>query len=495
MTTGSMRRASAAVVCGLMLAGVVTVAAGAESGSPVAPSISWSPCPDDSGRPDSLSRAGAECAVVMVPLDYRRPGGRRVGIAVSRIKATAKRHGVLFHNAGGPGMASRRMPLLIRERLTNRGAHFDLIGMDPRFVGESSPLDCGWPDATGWEGPGLNRADFRAHVARFRELAATCGDQRDVLPHIHSRNTARDMDFIREALGEPRISYFGWSYGSHLGGVYSTLFPDRVDRFVFDGVTNYRTISGSRSSEEPLNRALDAWADWTAARDGEYHLGTSRDAVLDVLEGLIQETGRPGGITVGRHALNQFWTPRLVALLVGDERRDAVLSAFVREFRKASLNEPHQLSAEVDHMLARITDPTVAASVVQQMGVLCGDVADRGIGGAWRRIEQSRERGPIAGPISQDILPCAYWPTRATEAPTIVRNKAKVLLVNATGDTQTAYSDALITHWDLPRSRLVTVNTRAHTSFGNLTNPCVDSIVNAYLDTGILPATNPTCAG
>ena len=106
-----------------------------------------------------------------------------------------------------------------------------MVGVDPRFVGRSTPLDCHWPTGSAFRSAGVDRAGFDRNTGFAKDLAERCRRHAgDVLPYVTTRNTARDLDVIRAALGERRISYLGYSYGSYVGEVYTTLFPGRVER-------------------------------------------------------------------------------------------------------------------------------------------------------------------------------------------------------------------------------------------------------------------------
>ncbi|MEV5205170.1 alpha/beta fold hydrolase [Streptomyces sp. NPDC053720] len=195
--------------------------------------IDWHTCalgPDDEPG-QALDAAGADCADITVPLDYTDPGGRTITVAVSRLKATDTDHrvGPLLLNDGGPAGPGLHMPLTKSQVMGEVADRYDLIGMDPRFVGRSTPLDCGWDLGSAFlRSAGADPAAYREEVAVARELAGRCERAHgDVLPYVTTRNTARDMDVIRAALGADTLSYLGYSYGSYLGEVYSQLFPGR----------------------------------------------------------------------------------------------------------------------------------------------------------------------------------------------------------------------------------------------------------------------------
>ncbi|WP_228004041.1 alpha/beta fold hydrolase [Amycolatopsis sp. YIM 10] len=152
-------------------------------------------------------------------------------------------------------------------------SRYDLIGMDPRGIGRSAAIDCAWPIGHMLWSAGLDRADFDNAVRTQADLARRCArTEGDRIAHITTRNTARDVDVIRGALGEAKVSYLGYSYGTYLGAVFTQMFPHRGDRV--------------DQESAPFNEAaLDDWANWTAARGAEYHLGATGEQVRALVEG------------------------------------------------------------------------------------------------------------------------------------------------------------------------------------------------------------------
>ncbi|MGH8186976.1 MAG: alpha/beta fold hydrolase, partial [Steroidobacteraceae bacterium] len=189
-----------------------------------------------------------ECGTLNVPLDYRNPNGRTIDIAVSRIKSSRPdlRRGVLLLNPGGPGAQGLDMPraglILFPQSVSTR---YDLIGFDPRGIGRSNPVSCGLSALVTLQiFPPLEQpGGFQATADFMRNAADACAAvSGDLLPFITTRNTARDMDRLRQALGEQKISYLGYSYGTYLGTVYAQLFPTRTDRFVLDSAVNPNAV-------------------------------------------------------------------------------------------------------------------------------------------------------------------------------------------------------------------------------------------------------------
>ncbi|MFF1650639.1 alpha/beta hydrolase [Streptomyces sp. NPDC058240] len=504
------RHIKAFAACVAVLAATATTTATAADPDPLArfhgQHVDWHACAlgagDELGR--KLDAAGADCADcadITVPLDYADPGGRTITVAISRLKATGTAHrvGSLLLNDGGPAGPSLHMPLTKSEVMGEVADRYDLIGMDPRFVGRSTPLDCGWDLGSALvRSAGADLTAYREEVAVARELAGRCERAHgDVLPYVTTRNTARDMDVIRAALGENALSYLGYSYGSYLGEVYTQLFPGRTDRMVLDGVNSPEHYSQTllRGAEAANEAALRAWASWAAAR-GTYGLGATRGEVLATVEHILgaaaEEPLRIGkAYLLDEHVLPSVFIGGLGSDL--DERR-ADLAGTVRLLARAADREPVEPSEALAGQLEFLLTGAGSASSSQMTAIICGDVAERrGVGSYWRAVEESRERFPLAGPLANNITPCEFW-DRPAEAPTVLDNDVPALLVNATGDPRTLYAGAEAMREQWPSSRLLTVEgARQHGLYGEYGNACVDGRVNAYLRTGRLPAHDLSC--
>ncbi|MFI6382858.1 alpha/beta fold hydrolase [Streptomyces sp. NPDC050658] len=465
-------------------------------------SIDWHDCargPDDTtGR--KLDDAGARCADLTVPLDYTDPGGRTLTVAVSRLRATDRAHrvGPLLLNNGGPGGPSLDMPLTVGETMGKVAGKYDLIGMDPRFVGRSTPLDCGWDVGSMIVSAGDDKASYRRTVARQRDLAERCRRTNgDVLPHVSTRNTARDMDVVRAALGAERISYLGYSYGSYLGEVYTKLFPGRTDRMVLDGVIDparYKQtlLADATGANE---RALHAWAAWTAARDKTYGLGDTTKEVLASVR-RTQSAAAEKPLSVGKFSVDEHVVPLVYFAGLGGDRDDrrAELAAEARTLARAADREPVEPGEVLAGFLEAMTTGAGSQQGSVQAAILCGDVATRrGTDSYWRDIEAARDTAPFAAPLTHDINACEFW-DRPAEAPTVIDNDVPALLVNATGDTRTTYAGARRMRAQWSKSRLITLpGALQHGVYSDYGNACTDRRVNTYLDTGKLPERDLTC--
>ncbi|MFB7470324.1 alpha/beta fold hydrolase [Kitasatospora sp. NPDC056184] len=467
--------------------------------------LDWHGCrlgPDDQDGA-ALDLAGARCADVTVPLDYGNPRGRTITLALSRIEATDTRHriGVLLLNDGGPGAPTLGAPPRVRAALGETAGRWDIVGMDARFAGRSTPVDCGWPDG-GFFSSGTGRAAFERQVALHRDRAARCRDAAgDLLPYAGTRDTARDMDVVRGALGERRISYLGVSYGAYLGTVYTQMFPGRFDRMVLDSAP-LPSHSGPALLPNQLpeqERAFAAWADWAAARHTTYGLGrTGAEVSAGILRTVETAAARPLVVGSGADAVELDDTRVPVLLFVGlqgdsDPERAALAEQMAMLAAAAGGGQaaPSPATAALLHFLFGPQGSPLGSAL---QAVLCADrAAPRDPEDYWRRIEGSRAEHPLFGPMLNGISPCAFWDA-PREEPLEVRRDARVLILAATGDPRSPYRDGVALHATLPGSRLLTLRgANQHGLYGIHGNACVDDAVNAYLAGGRLPDTDPVC--
>jgi pimeloyl-ACP methyl ester carboxylesterase len=491
-----MTRLAAAV---LLATGVLVQApqAVADNGGPV----TWHGCStgsdDDLGA--ALDAAGAQCGEVRVPVDYRRGHGRTITIALSRIKATdpARRRGVLLINPGGPGVPGMEQ-VLLGGNLPTVAARYDLVGMDPRFIGRSTPLHCDWPTDTFLRSAGPDRRTFNESAAFARDLAAGCtNEDRDLLPFASTRNTARDVDVVRRALGEQKISYLGVSYGTYLGAVYLQMFGSHADRFVLDSAVDPAVYGPGlfNRSAPAIAAALRHWAGWAAEHDG-VGLGATADEVLSVVD-RVHQTAARRPLQVGPYAVDGHVLPYLLFAGVYDDS-DAAYADFattVRTLDAAARGTAVTPSPSLDRFLAGVLTGVGPATDRAGTPVLCADRAvSRDPETYFRDIQAHRADEPLFGPLTRNTTPCAFWPTSPAEPTTTVRNDVPALVVGAEGDPATPYAGQVTLHRVLTGSRQVTLRGAfRHGAYLAAGSACVDTAVDSYLLGGALPATDQTC--
>ncbi|MGF6885442.1 pimeloyl-ACP methyl ester carboxylesterase [Nocardia sp. GAS34] len=455
----------------------------------------WKPC----AEPD-LAKAAAQCADITVPLNYAEPQGQTITVAIDRLPATdpAHRRGIMLSNPGGPGGPGLGFGLEYGAALApDVRARYDLIDMDPRGIGRSTPVDCGWPIGFGLQSAGESLLSFGESVATHADLAARCvAAEHGKLPYITTRNSARDMDVIRAALGENRISYYGVSYGTYLGAVYAQLFPERVDRLVLDSAVNPRRygIGMIQDMTAPNEAAFEAWTVWTAARDDRYHLGATASAVRATVTGLIDRSARDP-IRIGSYRVDDHWMPVVLFGGLDNPLHYDVLAGEIQQLAAAAAGQPVRPAGDLGQALSHMLTAPAPGGYGQDF-VLCGDVAaPRNPLWYWHNIEASRATAPVFGAFTNNLTTCAFWP-RPIEPPTAVHNAVPALIVQATGDTRTAYSEGVALHRDMTASRLITLQGVAiHGILGRYPDRCVESAINAYYRDGVLPAADSTCTG
>jgi pimeloyl-ACP methyl ester carboxylesterase len=453
-------------------------------------------------RPDA---ARLQCTRIRVPLDYRRPAGRDIEIAVSRLPAAnhTGRRGVLLLNPGGPGGAGLAYPL---EFAASAPHHlldvYDVVGFDPRGVGQSAPVSCGlsfdqalkatapWPLP---DGVGEN-ADLAAQVAR--QCAQHSGTE---LPFITTANTARDMDRIRMALGERVVSFYGISYGTVLGAAYASLFPQNTDRMVLDSATDATRLwreAGFRVLGPGAEERFPDFAGYVASRDSTYHLGTATDQIRAEYFALAAKLDHaalqtPSGPLTG----NLFRSATVLAALYSDE-----LFAVTAHLWQAVHADDARTAGQIGDSLGMWNvsgfDRAAENSAAADLAVICDDAAwPRSIQVYQRDVRRDARRYPIAGALAANILPCAFWPTQPIEPPVRITSHgpANVLIVNNLRDPATPYFGALALRNAFgQRAHLVAVDQGGHGVYPNA-NICGKDTVTNYITSGTMPPDGTRC--
>jgi pimeloyl-ACP methyl ester carboxylesterase len=471
-----------------ILAGVMLALTGAPAGaSDRTGALSWGPCA-------GLDHPRLRCSTVRVPLDYTRPHGPAIEIAVSRLPATdpALRHGVLLTTGGGPGGPGVSRPADFASVLDPAVlARYDLIGFDMRFVERSTPISCGQAEeeAGGFWVRTAGVRPFGDDVAEAKRYAVRCARTAGwALPYATTANAARDMDRIRVALGERTISYWGSSYAGLLGATYSTLFPARVDRLLLDspvdGDTVWRDFEVNRTPEFEHN--YDTFADVVAADDATYRFGRTRAEVKAGFDELLRTGAVAGGEQWTRDELGYY----LVLAVMVDALRPAVALdlASIRDGAPPPVPFPVRAGAAVEGV-----PPDNHTAV--NMAFRCGD-------NAWPRnparyradVAVYSARYPSFGSSNADITPCAFWPAARDNRVPLAGNRASGALILASlGDASVPLRNSQAVRAAIRGSRLVTVDREYHAPFPYAGETCLNDAATAYLVTGDLPATDRAC--
>jgi pimeloyl-ACP methyl ester carboxylesterase len=456
---------------------------------------------------DGLPDAGQQCATLQLPLDYSDPNGRKIAVAVSRVRAAspAGRRGVLLLNPGGPGGPGLDLPRLLAHLLPQSVLdRYDLIGFDPRFVGTSTPISCGLSDEeagqalTPLEQPG----GFPATAALMRKIAGECaGFAGDLLPFATTANTARDMDQIRQALGESKISYLGYSYGTYLGAVYAALFPDRTDRIILDSSVDpdwvWRQQFRAWGSGGTIR--FPDFAGFAAANNATYHLGKTPTAVRNLYLSLLHRLKShpvhfPNGLVLNGPL---FQAITFSELYFDDSFPDLAefwqLVNGSKDTAGAALLQAFQALA----FRGTLDNGPLDNDVASGLAILCDDVAwSRSLVDYQKGFVADSRRYPLFGALGSNIWPCAFWQSPPVEPPVAITplGPTNVLMLQNRRDPATPYAGALGLRAALgDRTRLVSVDQGGHTVYATTPNGCANQIATTFLVDGTLPDGDVSC--
>ncbi|MEU5686065.1 hypothetical protein DEJ48_02475 [Streptomyces venezuelae] len=463
-------------------------------------SLDWRPCAEAGGGGRKLD-ARQECATVEVPVDYADPEGARTTIAISRIAAEnpSTRRGVLLLAPGGPGGSGldnpsgkgQRLPQEIRDR-------YDLIGIDPRGMGRSAPVDCGfdpadlgtskqrpWPAADG---------SVTATMETARRMSAACAHNGgDLIRHISTANNARDLDLVRAALGERKLSVWAVSYGTYATAVYGQLFPHRTDRVVLDSVDDPDPKRVGRgwlaAHEQGVEDTFPEFAAWASAPGTPDRLAGTPAEVRALVLGLAARLDRAP----------IPWPGANPAELNGDVLRQSVLTALYDPDDFSRLAELIRAARDGRTPPAPPSPPAAILqnSVAVGAGTLCNDIAWPKSAAVYAKgVAASRAAFPLTAGMPRNAMLCAAWPYRPKEAPVRITDDgpSNVLLVQNERDPATPLAGARKMRGALgERARMVVVNSTGHDSYLDNGNACGDRVVTHFLATGERPGKDTYC--
>lgn len=497
MTTyASGARASA--LCLAVLAATLTTAHPAGAAGARTPALAWRPCAGPQDPP------GRECATLPVPLDYRDPAGPTLGLAVTRVPSArpAARRGTLLVIPGGPGGSGL-------SRMTAKGAAlsratagaYDLVSFDPRGVGGSSRAGCGLAPQDrhlvtlrSWPGPD---GDITENTARSRRIAEACHRNGGaVVSSMTTANEVRDIDRLRRALGEEKLSAWGVSYGSYVAAVYAQKYPRHTDRWVLDSTGDPDPSRVARGWLANLAVGADDrfpdFAAWAAdpAR-GELRLARRAEDVRPLFLALAAELDR---------APKPSTTPGVP--LTGNRLRQAMQNALAGDDLFAELARLVRAAREpaAEPVLpAALAGPLPDEDAAVMMATICNDVRWPASVPAYRRaVAADRVRHPLTGGMPVNVLACAFWKDAPADAPTRITadGPADILMIQNRRDPNTPYAGALKMRQALGgRAALVALGHGGHGAYLGNGNACGDRTVTAFLTTGRRPRQDTYCAG
>jgi len=483
------------VLCGLLTAAPQSSAAPAPDQA-ATPTLAWSDCSE-----------GFQCTTAAVPLDYDQPSGAKIDLSLIKLPATnpGQRIGTLFVNFGGPGASGV-------ERLRARGqwpwlfsaelrARFDVVSWDPRGIGRSATVRCFATEAEQQQFLGGLRdfpataADEPAFYAGYDELARRCSaNAGSLLEHVSTANTARDLDLLRRAVGDDKLTYHGISYGTHLGAVYANLFPNRVRAMAFDGSMDFEgnaTGHGTQGSTVPLDTRQDV----------------PRGAA-ETFDSFLRQCAAPGAdCAFAGGDLKAKWAALVARVRQSPITLDGELFDYTALIARVNgdLAQPELWKDTARTLQALVTAPALRTAQEPYItnrtesfnAIQCVDSTfPRGTAAYTAYGASEDQRVPYWGRIAVfDMMACATWRHQDADRYTGPWNRwtsAPILVINNRYDPSTPLHGALDGAAELARTRVLTVEGSGHSTMF-VHSACAETAKRNYLISGTLPAVGATC--
>ena len=551
-------RLLAAGAAGLILAGALTAPGSAASSNPAplssaalssaalataaADTAARSAAGDRTGaterrRVDSVAAAKlrwyscygwGQCATAKVPLDYDQPHGKQVTLALLRVKARDQRHriGSLFVNPGGPGGSAVAMalaaPYFLSDAVLRR---FDVVGMDPRGIGFSDQVNC-FGDGRR-QAPAMRRLSIgfpwgavqeRTFVAAARKAARACSTTgRELAGAMSTAEVVRDMEVMRRSVGDSKLSFLGFSYGTAIGQYYANMFPERFRAIAVDGVVNPRAWvgtarTGGQIQDDRLNSADGASKAFVELMRRCAKAGPTKcrfsDSPLHRFRVIAERLKRKPVTLEGERLTYALLVSAVLGALYSADAGAAVtnLAAAVYPLTTPGHVPTKAELATAAGMVGRLRRQAEGRafpydnSFDSYASVMCTDGRHPARGAAWPKASaRADRRAPYFGRAwAWASVQCARdnWTVRDEDAytgPFTRRTKHPVLIVGSSWDPATNYADAVTSSRLLPNSRLLSSNNWGHTAYG--TSACATGIMDRYLLYRALPAKGTTCVG
>ena len=496
----------------LLLAGCVRVVGGRPvmAGPKLGQPIEWTPC--RSSNPKAKIPSGALCGKLAVPVDYNDPNSDVATLGMIRFPATGDKLASLVINPGGPGESGIEAALGLAQTLPKRvRERFDLIGFDPRGVGSSRPALWCNSDADNDRLRTEPNVDYSpagvAHIEdETKQFVGRCADKmgKNFLANVGTVNVAKDLDAIRKAVGDDKLTYLGYSYGTRIGSAYAEAYPQNVRAMILDGAVdpNADPIEADLRQDKGFQDAFNDFAADCAAKNPTCPLGNDPAKAVDVYHSLVDPMVDPNNEMIGRPVPTK--DPR--GLSFSDAIVGTIMALYsptlwhhlTDGFTELTQHRGDTLLALADMYMRRdphghytnATDARVAINCVDQP-----PVTDRA-----KVIDEDRRSREIApfmsyGTFTGDapLGTCAFWPVPPTSKPhsVAVPGLVPTVVVSTTHDPATPYKAGVDLAQQL-RGSLLTFDGTQHTVVFQ-GDSCIDDYVTAYLIGGTTPPSGAKC--
>ncbi|MEU1848338.1 alpha/beta hydrolase [Streptomyces sp. NPDC019990] len=486
---------------------------GAEGEDLTRQELSWQACPtpDDAqgggDAPSPLPGGGEwQCATMKAPLDWDDPKGDTIDLELIRARASgdkSERIGSLIFNFGGPGASGVKTLPGFGDGFDALRTRYDLVSFDPRGVGRSNPVLCENDqqlDAHFQQDATPDDAGERTRLLdSTREFNDACEENSEkILPHVRTTDAARDLDLMRQVLGDRELHYFGFSYGTELGGVYAHLFPQRVGRVVFDAVVDptRNPEQGSLGQAEGFQLALDNYAEDCVSKSGGCPVGDSPRNVKDRIATLLKDLDRKPIPGVFPRELTQTAATNGIV--------QALYSQDLWQYLTEGLQQAYDGDGSIllllsDTMNGRSENGEYDNSTAAHTAISCADAKPRyDAAHVERKLPEFRAASPLFGDsLAWGMTGCTDWAVAgAADHPDVsAPGSAPILVVGNTGDPATPYEGArkMVDALGKGVGVELTYRGQGHGAYDS-ENKCVQDAVNGYLLDGKVPPTGTVCS-
>ena len=461
-------------------------------------SVNWKECGED-----------LKCATINVPVDYKKPAAGSIKLSLNYLASTGDADlGWLVENPGGPGGSGIDFVASASAQVASEAVRkrYNVVGFDPRGVKRSAPIKCLSPKATdeflygttpGAPGSTAEMAASRKAMKKFIDACAKNSGK--IFGFVDTVSAARDMDVIRAVLGESKLNFMGFSYGTFLGTTYASVFPERVGRFVLDGAID-PTVSDEDQSANQLKAFDQALKNYlenclTVDKANCPFTGTVESSMKRITAWYKQLETKELNTDLNRRKLTiSGGITGLIMTLYSDTYWQYTTTAF----KNAFAGDGTLFLQLADFYNDRETNGTYGSNQLEaNLAVSCLDGRSDPSPKAMKAQNAKLQKlSPFFGRYwLNGALGCEQWPYKVAAKPTsyAAKGSAPILVIGTTGDPATPYWQAQnLANKILDNAQLVTFNGEGHTAYGR-SNACIVKNVDAYLIDGVVPATDPNC--